>query len=44
MKINFITDLRTFGSKVLSTLKIMEFENVPWTKVVHVYVIIGMNA
>jgi len=26
------------------TLKIMDFENVPSTKVVHVYVIEGMNA
>jgi hypothetical protein len=26
------------------TLKIMDFENVPLTKVVHVYVIEGMNA
>jgi hypothetical protein len=36
--------LSTFGSKMLSTLKIMEFENVPLTKVVHVYVIEDMNA
>ncbi len=40
----FIIDLNTFGSKVLSTLKIMDFENVPLTKNVHVYVIEGMNA
>jgi len=26
------------------TLKIMDFENVPLTKVVHIYVIEGMNA
>jgi hypothetical protein len=44
MKIVFITNLITFGSKVLLTLKIMDFENVPLTKVVHVYVIKGMNA
>jgi len=44
MKIIFITDLITFGSKVLLTLKFMDFENVPLTKVVHVYVIKGMNA
>ncbi len=44
MKIVFITDLSTFGSKVLLTLKIMDFENVFLTKVVHVYVIEGMNA
>jgi hypothetical protein len=43
MKIIFITDLNTFGSKVFLTLKIMDFENVPLTKVVHVYVIEGMN-
>jgi hypothetical protein len=43
MKIVFITDLSTFGSKVFLTLKIMDFENVPLTKVVHVYVIKGMN-
>ncbi len=44
MKIVFITDLSTFGSKVLLTLKIMDFENVFLTKVVHVYLIEGMNA
>jgi hypothetical protein len=44
MKIVFITNLRTFGSKMLLTLKNMDFENVPLTKVVHVYVIEGMNA
>jgi hypothetical protein len=32
MKIFFITNLNTFGSKVLLTLKSMDFENVPWTK------------
>jgi hypothetical protein len=36
--------LIAFGSKVFLTLKIMDFENVPSTKVVHVYVIEGMNA
>jgi hypothetical protein len=41
MKIVFIIDLNTFGSKMLLTLKIMDFENVPLTKVVHVYVIEG---
>jgi hypothetical protein len=40
----FIIDLNTFGSKVLSTLKIMDFENVPLTINVHVHVIEGMNA
>jgi hypothetical protein len=43
MKIMFITLLSTFGSKVFLTLKNMDFENVPLTKVVHVYVIEGMN-
>jgi hypothetical protein len=41
MKIVFIIDLYTFGSKILLTLKIIDFENVPLTKVVHVYVIEG---
>jgi hypothetical protein len=40
----FITHLNTFGSKLLLTLKIMDFENVTLTKVVHIYVIEGMNA
>jgi hypothetical protein len=40
----FITDLNTFGSHMLLTLKIMDFENVAITKVVHIYVIEGMNA
>ncbi len=44
MKIVFITHLNTFGSKVLLILKIMDFENVTLTKVVHIYVIEGMNA
>jgi hypothetical protein len=43
MKIVFIVDLSTFGSKVLLTLKIMDFENVLLTKVIHVYVIDDMN-
>jgi hypothetical protein len=43
MKIIFITDLSTLGFKVFLTLKIMDFENMPLTKVVHVYVIEGMN-
>jgi hypothetical protein len=43
MKIVFITRLSTFGSKVFMTLKIMDFENVVLTKVVHIYVIKGMN-
>jgi len=44
MKIFFITNLSTFGSKMLLTLKIMDFEIVGLTKVVHMYVIEGMNA
>jgi hypothetical protein len=43
MKIVLITDLRTFGSKMFLTLKNMDFENVPLTKVVHVCAIEGMN-
>jgi hypothetical protein len=44
MKIIFITNLNTFGSNMFLTLKIMNFENVALTKVVHIYVIKGMNA
>jgi hypothetical protein len=44
IKIAFITHLNTFGSKVFLTLKIMDFENVALTKVVHICVIEGMNA
>jgi hypothetical protein len=44
MKIVFITHLCTFGSKVLLTLKIMDFENVALIKVVHIYMMEGMNA
>jgi hypothetical protein len=44
MKIIFIIHLNTFGSKVLLTLKIMDFENVAFIKVVHIYVIEGMDA
>jgi hypothetical protein len=39
-----ITHLSTFGSKVPLTLKIMDFESVALTKVVHIYVIEAMNA
>jgi len=39
MKIVFIIDLNTFGSKMFLNLKIMDFENVSLTKVVHVYAI-----
>jgi hypothetical protein len=44
MKIVFITHLSIFGSKMFFTLKIMDFESVALTKVVHIYVIEGMNA
>jgi hypothetical protein len=44
MKKQIVIDLNIFGSKMLLTLKIMDFENVPLTKIVHVYVIKGMNA
>jgi hypothetical protein len=40
----FITHLSIFGSKVLLTLKIMDFENVALTKIIHIYVIKCMNA
>jgi hypothetical protein len=36
--------LSTFGSISVFNLEILDFENVPLTKVVHVYVIEGMNA
>jgi hypothetical protein len=44
MKIVFITNLSTFGSKVLLTLKIMDFKSLALTKIIHIYVIEGMNA
>jgi hypothetical protein len=44
MKIVFITNLNTFGSKMFLTLKYMDFKNVPLMKVIHAYVIEGMNA
>jgi hypothetical protein len=43
MSIVFRTNLNTFGSKVFLTLKIMDFENMALTKVVHIYVIEGMH-
>jgi hypothetical protein len=39
----FYNQLNTFGSNVLLTLKIMNFDNVAITKVVHIYVIKRMN-
>jgi hypothetical protein len=44
MKIIFIIDLNTFGSNMFLTLKIMDFQNMALTKVIHIYVIEGMNA
>jgi hypothetical protein len=45
MKVIFIVNLKTFGSNVFLTLKIiLNFENVALTKFVHIYVIEGMNA
>jgi hypothetical protein len=44
MKIIFITFLNTFGSKLILTLKNMDFENVALTKVIHIYVIENINA
>ncbi len=44
MKIILITDFSTFSSNVFLTLKIMGFENVALTTVMHIYVIEGMNA
>ncbi len=44
MNFFYVTHLSTFGSKVFLTLKIMDFENVSSKKVVHIYVIEGMNA
>jgi hypothetical protein len=44
MNFFFITHLRTFSLKVFLTLKIMDFENVTLIKVVHIYVMEGMNA
>jgi hypothetical protein len=43
IKLVSMMHLNTFGPKVLLTLKIMDFENVALTKVVHIYVIEGMN-
>jgi hypothetical protein len=39
----FIIDLRTFGLNMFLTLKIIDFENVALTNVVHIYVIEGVN-
>jgi hypothetical protein len=42
LELIFIINLNTFGSKVFLILKIMDFENLPSTKVVHVYAIEGI--
>jgi len=39
-----IIHLKTFVSKGFLTMKIMDLKNVLLTKVVHIYVIEGMNA
>ncbi len=44
MKKKIITDFSIFGSNVFLTLKIMDFDNVALTKVIHIYLIEGMNA
>jgi hypothetical protein len=44
MKIIFMPHLNTFDTKVFLSLKIMDFENVTLTKIIHIYVIKGMNA
>jgi hypothetical protein len=44
IKIVLLTNLNTFGSNMPLTLKIIDFENVVLTKVVHIYVIEGINA
>jgi hypothetical protein len=44
MKIIYITNLSTFEPNVFLSLKSMDFENVALTKVVHIYVIEGMDA
>jgi hypothetical protein len=43
MKVNFVINMSTFGSNVLLTLKTMDVENEALTKVIHIYVIKGMN-
>jgi hypothetical protein len=44
MKIIFIPNVNTFGSNVVLTFKMMDFENVTLANVVHIYVIKGLNA
>jgi hypothetical protein len=40
----FVTHLNTCGSKMVLTLKIMDFENMTLRKIIHIYVIEDMNA
>jgi hypothetical protein len=44
MKLFFITNLNTFDSNEFLTFIIMDFENAALPKVVHIYVIEGMDA
>jgi hypothetical protein len=44
MKIGLIIDLNTFDLNMFLILKLMDFENVALTKVVHIYMIKVMNA
>jgi hypothetical protein len=44
MNFFYITNLSTFGSNVLLTLKIMDVKNVTLIIFFHIYVIEGMNA
>jgi hypothetical protein len=43
IKFVLITHFNTFGSTMFLTLKIMDFDNVPLTKIVHIYVVERMN-
>ncbi len=44
MNFFYIIHLSTFGLEMFLTLKIMKFEILALIKVVHIYVIKGMNA
>ncbi len=44
MKNVFTIDLSTFGLNMFLTLKMIDFENAALTKIVHIYVIKGVNA
>jgi hypothetical protein len=43
IEIIFISNLNTFNSTMLLTLKMMNFKNVILTKIIHIYVIKNMN-